>query len=225
MPISGYLAPRRERPTAPVPIYDQATKRERRRRWLTVVLDDQFRLDDEVAAICGPIALRAVDDPTPAANLTRIEAVADAVSGLCVAAAELVADSDIRRLDATNRRRAREAMRAVSRSALPTITADDLADGSWVEPLVDLARPHTAPLAHLLGRQASDRRGGPTASEAMLTVLRDLDRAALAAHRRLDAAERHRAQVGSRTAPTDPAQAARDTLRELGLGTSEQETT
>lgn len=226
MAISGYIKPRPGRPAAPVPVFDQATKRERRRRWLSVTLDGEFRLDDEVAAICGPIAGRIAHDPAPAANLARTDAIADAVGGLCVAAAELIADTDMRRLDPADRRRARDAMRAVNRSSLPIITVDTLADGSWVEPLVDLARSHTDGLARLLGRQASDRRGGTTASDAILTALRNLDRAALAANRRLDAADRHRAQFGTPATATrtDDAQAARDTLRELGLDTTEQET-
>lgn len=101
---------------------------------------------------------------------------------------------------------------------MPTITAELLADGSWVTGLVDLTRHNS----DLLGRQAADRRNAPTVSNTIFDTLRVLDRAALTLNRRIDKSEFCRSQ---RPTPTDvahhDAQSARDTLRELGIETNQ----
>ncbi|WP_288337795.1 hypothetical protein [uncultured Gordonia sp.] len=168
MPISGYLAPRRERPTAPTPVYDQATKREPTPVALT--LDADFRLDTEVEAICEPLARRIWEQPNARGYVGYVEAIVGAVGELCGTVAGLTADAKLRGLDGADRTRARAALRTVTRTSVPTITADMLTDGSWVAPLIELARRDTDALARLLGHQATDRRGGETASDTLLVV-------------------------------------------------------
>ncbi|UAK38816.1 hypothetical protein K8O93_03360 [Gordonia bronchialis] len=227
MPISGYIKPRPERRPPPTPVFDQDTLRERRRHWLPVTLDDNFHLDAEVAAICGPLAQRIAAQPNATGYIGYVETVAGAVGELCATVAGLTADAKLRGLIGVDRNRARDALRTVCRSSVPTITADMLTDESWVTPLVELARRDTDPLAQLLGHQATDRRGGETASDTLLTVLRDLDRAALDTRRRIDKAEYWRAQrtTSSTTPRRDDAQSAQDTLRELGIDTDSGTTT
>lgn len=216
--ITGYLKPRPERPVAPEPTYTQDAKRERRRHWLPVVLDGDFDLAAEVDAIIGPLAARVAAQPNARGYIGYAEIIADKVGELCVTVAELLGDPRTDRLSAADRRRARDAMKVVTRSSVPTITADTLAEASWVEPLVALARRSSDPLADTLGRQASDRRGGPTASDIILDALRELDRAALDLARRLDRSEFYRAQFGDPTSPQRSSeQTARETLAELGL--------
>lgn len=220
MTLTGYFAPRRTWPTAPEPTYDQDAKRERRRRWLPVALDGDFDLAAEVDAIVGPLATRVAAQPNARGYIGYAETIADQVGELCGAVAELVGDPRTNRLSATDRRRARDAMKVVTRSSVPTITADALAEASWVEPLVALARRSSDPLAAALGRQPSSRRGEPTASDTVLGALRDLDRAALDLVRRLDRSEFLRAQFGDAASPQRSSeQAAQETLRELGLDT------
>lgn len=218
MTLTGYFAPRPERPVAPTPVYDQDAKRERRRHWLPVVLDGDFDLAAEVDAILGPLATRVAAQPNARGNIGYAETIADQVGELCGTVAELVGDPRTNRLSATDRRRARDAMKVVTRSSVPTITADALAEASWVEPLVALARRSSDALADTLGRQASDRRGEPTISDTALDALRELDRAALDLSRRLDRSEFLRAQFGDAASPRhSDEQAAQETLRELGL--------
>ncbi|MBD0861325.1 hypothetical protein IA539_08875 [Gordonia sp. zg691] len=219
---SGYLAPRRTRTAAPVAVFDQDTKRERRRRWLPVTLDAEFRLDSEVEAVCGALAARIAEQPHPGAFLAEAQAVADAVGQLCATAAELVANARISALPIADRKRARDAVRTVSRASVPSVTPDMLTDGTWVKPLAEHAAHNTEPLAGLLGRQATERRAEPTVSDTVLTALRDLDRAALSADRRVAKAEFWRTQArSSAISPLgDDAQIARDTLAELGIGSA-----
>ncbi|RPA20004.1 hypothetical protein [Gordonia sp. OPL2] len=97
---------------------------------------------------------------------------------------------------------------------------DQLADGSWAPTLVDLARRDADALAHLLGHQNKNRRGGETASDTVIEALRALDRAALDTHRRIDRSDFFRSQFGDTSRrPTQPsdAQMARDVLAELGI--------
>ena len=220
MPISGYIKPRPERPAPPSPVFDQATKRERRRRWLSVTLDSDFSLAAEVDAIVGPLAERVAEQPHPAAFLAHTEVVADAVGGLCGAVAELVSDTRLRSLDSVDRARAREALRTVHRSSVPAITVEALSDGTWAAALAEIARPHTGALSRLLGSQNGSRRGEPTASDLVIDTLRDLDRAALDLDRRVRKAEFFREQLGTPAASADLAQSARETLAELGVGTT-----
>lgn len=139
---------------------------------------------------------------------------------LCAVVAELLGDAKIHSLAGPDRRRARDALRTVKRSSLPQITRDMLVEATWAAPLVELARRDTDTLARFLGRQKCDAYGQFVASDAILTALRDLDRAVLDLSRRLDRSEFVRAQFGNVTLPqrTDE-QAARETLHELGIGT------
>lgn len=199
-------------------MFDQATKRERRRRWLSVTLDGEFRLDDEVAAICGPVAGRIANQANAHGYVRYVEAVAEQVGALCGTATGLTADAKLRGLDGADRTRARDALRTVTRASVPPVTADMLADGSWIEPLVALARRDTDALARLLGHQKRDMRGGESASDTLIAALRGLDRAVLDTHRRIDSAEFWRQQRTTATTPrVADAQMARDVLTELGI--------
>ncbi|OBA32882.1 hypothetical protein [Gordonia sp. 852002-51296_SCH5728562-b] len=203
-------------------MFDQTTKRERRRRWLTTVYDADFDFAAEVDAIVGPLAQRVAAQPRPIVFGAHVEAVTEAVGGLCGTVAELVADTRLRSLDSVDRARAREALRTVNTSAVLTISPEALADGTWAAALVEIARPHTEALSRLLGRQNDARRGEPTASDLLIDALRGLDSASLDLSRRVDKAEYWRSITPDADGTTGPdaAQSARDTLAELGIGAS-----
>ncbi|RPA20005.1 hypothetical protein [Gordonia sp. OPL2] len=122
MAITGYLAPRRERPVAPEPTYSQDEKRDRRRHWLPFTYDADFSLAAEVDAICEPLAKRIAEQPNATGYIGYVEAVADAVGELCGTVAGLTAGAKLRGLDGTDRSRAREALRTVTRTSVPGIT-------------------------------------------------------------------------------------------------------
>ena len=227
--MSTFTRRRSSRPaSAPTPRFTQDQLRERRRAHLSVVYSGEFRLTEEVAAICRPLAQRVSAQPNPQAFTSRIAILTDRVHELVGVAVGWLAEIDAKRriehLAHDSARRAaaiRLLVDLAQRPTLPGIVAEQLISGSWAAVLVAMADPYTAPLAELLGRARlpddPQLRGLISRSEKLLDLLREIDTAALELSRQLDRAA---AASPRREAPAPEqirADAARAQLRELGV--------
>ena len=105
----------------------------------------------------------------------------------------------------------------------PDITPESVASGRWATELVEIATPHSDPLADLLAR--TRRPGDPTLrgltsrSERLCDLLREVDTAALDFARRIERAENNTAQrrLVAQTTSQRRAAAARAELNQLGV--------
>lgn len=199
---------------APAPTYSQTELRERRRQGFTVLLGGGWSLGQEVGAICSPLAIRAAERGGPRTYLRYCEDLEDAVAELIFVATGLLAEADAQRrtrhLPLQERERARIAIRALTqRPRLPEITSDVVAEGTWVQALVDLAQPYTGDLSTLLGNAASS-----AVSDRLLRALAEVDHAARALERRLDRDRQPRAKT---TQTISEADRARAELEQLGV--------
>ena len=235
----------RRRPAAdpPTPLHTQEQLRARRRAGLSVVYDGTFSLAEEVAAICLPLARRSTRIDHDPGDLTRgpakmfrlhVDALVDAVHGELIAGgvvtwlAEQDALEHLRRtaphLDSATRKRAVCALVDLRpRPPEPDTTPESVASGRWATELVDIATPHSDPLADLLTR--SLRPGDPTLraltsrSERLCDLLREVDTAAVDFDRRIERAENNTAQrrLMAQTTSQRRSDAARAELSTLGV--------
>lgn len=187
-----------QRPQRP-PVYTQAELRQRRRAGLPHTYGERWSLTEEVAAICLPLAERVAASSNPAGYWRWVDDMALAVHGLVHAAVGLLAERDAQRrtrhLDVDHRGRSiRALVDLAKRPALPEITDEHLAAGTWAAILTELAGPYATELADLFARALTTR-----ASERLDGGLRDVDLAALALERRL---ERDEPPVLGRLLPT-----------------------
>ncbi|MEV0543800.1 hypothetical protein [Nocardia salmonicida] len=133
----------------------QDAQRERRRKNLTVVLDDRFVLSAEVSAVLSDLPSQIAAMPSPARWAVPVRDLCEDVH---------------------------EALSAVAKIAgadAPAWTepgAESLADGSWVVRLADAARALDAPLRTALERGKTTANGEPVRAR-LLTLVRDIDRA------------------------------------------------
>ncbi|MGU3501896.1 hypothetical protein [Mycobacterium sp. C31M] len=202
----------------PAPVYSQDQLRTRRRAGFATTYDGTFDLAAEVAAICLPLAKRATRLGDPG-DLTRgpakmfgphVDAMVDAIHGELIAGgvvawfAEIDALEHLKRtspqLDsATSRQAVRLLVDMTPRPLAPLVGPADIASGRWATALVELAAPHTAPLADLLARSwrpgAPELRGRLSRSERLCDLLRDVDTAAHEFNLRIERAE---ANAGNR---------------------------
>jgi hypothetical protein len=204
------------------PVFDQTALRERRRKHMPIVLGGDFDLSGEVAVICEPLAGRVAALPSPVFAGRWVDDVVDAVHELVSTIigwlAALDARAKTRHLDAAKRGDAiRLLCDLAQRPALPQISDEMLATGSWVAVLTAMAEPVAGPLAGLLGRghppNAQILRGAPSRSERLERLLREtLDRAALELSCYLDRRAHDRPRP-----PADRTEAARAELAKLGI--------
>ncbi|MBV5244444.1 hypothetical protein KUF57_12965 [Mycolicibacterium sp. PAM1] len=210
--------------------YSQAELRERRRAGLTVGhYGGDFSLAREIADVCEPLARRIAAADRPARfgrSSASVPWLAESVHELVGTVVGWVAEADAyaktKHLAADHGKRTyavRTLCDLAQRPALPDVTDDMLADGSWSSALVALADGTDAALADLLARSyppgAPVLRGQVSRSEHLAQLLsRTLDRAALALERRLDRDDQ--ADHGQSTAETK-ADRARAELAALGI--------
>lgn len=207
----------------PAPVYSQDEQRERRRKHLPLRYGGEFDLTDEIAAICGPVAERVAADPRPSAYAADVAEVGDAVHELiCVSAgllAERAATRKVGHLPVDQRGRTKRLLCDLApRPAPPVIDPAALADGGWSALLAAYAEPFAADLADLLAHAVppGSTRGARSASERVENALRVLDHALLNLTKRLDRAERARAER-SRPTPLTDTDKARAELAALGI--------
>lgn len=203
----------------PVRHYGQAELRERRRANLLHTYGGRWSLTVEVAAICTPLAQRVAVVPNPAGYWRSVDGVALAVHGLVHTVVGLIAERDARRKTAhlgvdERGRSIRALVDLAERPALPEMTDDALAAGTWPASLVLLAEPYSADLADLLGRALTT-----AASDRLAGSLRDVDAAALVLARRLDNDEQARARRADKPAAPTETDRARAELAALGITT------
>lgn len=194
-------------PQRPARRYSQAELSERRRGGLSVHYTGQFSLTREIALMCEPLARRiaAADRParflhapTAGAVPTLAEAVHEAVGIVVGWVAERDALAKTAHLAAEPGKRRAAITTLVDlaqRPALPEITDDMLAAGTWAAALTAMAAEVDAAFSDLLARAyppgASELRGQTSRSDRLVALLRrTIDHAALALERRLDRDER-----------------------------------
>ncbi|GAA1072982.1 MULTISPECIES: hypothetical protein [Tsukamurella] len=185
----------------------QTEQRQRRRTHQLHVLDGEFDLSTEVAAVVGPVAVALAAEPNPASGAAReaVENISAAVDALAREVGDMVADHRSRAAAVGDRGAARSAVRELVRRPVPAITDDELRGGSWAGALTEFVAPLAAPLARILGAAAQDRTRVPAESDAVIDALRGVDRSVLSLERKITAARRWRA---SRPNP-EQSQAAR----------------
>jgi len=201
----------------------QAEVRRRRRAHLPVVHDGDWSLRREVAEVAGPLAARVAAQPSPLQLRRQVLAVADAAHEAAGTATGWLAEHDARAKtahladDDGKRKYAMTTLIDLApRPALPEITDEMIADGSWVAALTEMVEPIDAALSDLLARafppDAPALRGQASRSERLERLLREtVDRAALSLERAMNAAAERPA------APTKTAVDPRAELAALGI--------
>ncbi|MCA4726889.1 hypothetical protein [Mycolicibacterium fortuitum] len=177
---------------SPEPRYTQAEQRERRRNRLSNHLVGAFKLDTEVAEVAGPLAVEVARLRDPRAMRRSVEEIGEAVADVVHVAAGLVAESRV-----TDGQTRRSAADLATRPRQPSISDEQIIDGTWVDELVLYAGEIAAGLAALLERalppEAPGLRGELSASERVERALREFDRAARDLERRIPDVRRRQA--------------------------------
>ncbi|MFT9527257.1 hypothetical protein ACM0AU_22415 [Mycobacteroides abscessus subsp. abscessus] len=222
-PLTPPIKPKPYRPSRGRLAMKQAEVRRRRRAHLPVVHDGDWSLRREVAEVAGPLAARVVAQPAPLQLRRQVLGFADAVHEAAGSATGWLAEHDARAKTAhlaDDEGKRRYAMTTLidlaPRPALPEITDEMIADGSWVGALTEMVEPIDAALADLLARAfppgAPALRGQASRSDRLEGLLREtVDRAGLSLERALVAAAERPASA-TRTA-VDP----RAELAALGI--------
>ena len=117
----------RRSPEPAEPTRTQDEQRVRRRQGLGNHLVGTWRLDTEIADILGQLAVEITVLRDPRAMRRSIEAVGEAVADLVHVAAGLVAESKV-----TDGRTRRLAADLAIRPRQPSVTDEQIADGTWV---------------------------------------------------------------------------------------------
>ncbi|KZS74739.1 hypothetical protein A4G26_22955 [Mycobacterium kansasii] len=181
----------------------QAELRRRRRAHLPTVNTGKFSLSREIADVAGPLAARIADSLKPLRVRRHINAFADAAHEAAGTVTGWLAEADARRLtehladDEGKRRYAVTTLIDLApRPALPEITDEMIADGSWAAALTEMVEPIDGALSDLLARAfppgAPALRGQPSRSDRLDGLLRQtVDRAALSLERALDTLNKH----------------------------------
>lgn len=176
----------------PSRIYSQAELRDRRRKWLRHTYTGSFDLAAEVGEIVAPLAGQVAALPCPLAMRNRVEDVRDGVHEVLSVVIGLLAES---RLDADAHARTVQAVRDFAqRPREPQLSDDAILTGRWSGLLVRHISPHSADFAAFLGRALppdDPRLSGPSASERLEAVLRELDSAALTLERAIPKVAAH----------------------------------
>lgn len=184
--------PNRVTATPPAPVHTQAQQRVRRRQRLGNHLVGTFRLDTEIADVAGPLAVEITGLRDPRAMRQSIETAGQAVADLIHTAAGLVAES--RAADGQIRRAAAD---LATRPRQPSITDEQIVNGTWIEELILYAGKIAVDLAALLDRalppEAPALRGELSASERLERALREFDRASTVLARRIPEVRRRQA--------------------------------
>lgn len=182
--------------------YSQAEHRDRRRVGLTVgQYGGDWSLAREIAEQVNPLAQRIADDARPSRFLRSTATVtwmAEEVHELVGDVVGWVAEADARRRTAHLANEPGKRRYAVTtlvdlapRPALPHITEEDLATGTWAAALVAMAETVDAEFSTLLAQShppnAAALRGQPSRSDLLARLLsRTIDHAATALERRLN---------------------------------------
>lgn len=192
----------------------QADIRRRRRAHMPTVNDGDWSLRREIAEVAAPFAARAAAQSMPLQLRRQVLAYADAAHEAAGTATGWVAERDARRRtahlahDEGKRRYAMTTLIDLApRPALPEITDEMIADGSWAAALIEMVEPVDAALSDLLAKAfppgAPALRGQPSRSDKLDRLLREtVDRAALSLERALAAAAEKQTAVP--TAKPDP---------------------
>lgn len=193
--------------------YSQGELRRRRRAHLPTVNTGKFSLSREVADVAGPLAAQVAARPNALQFRRHVNAFADAAHEAAGTVTGWEAERDARRRtehladDEGKRRYAVTTLIDLApRPALPEITDEMIADGSWATALTEMVEPIDGALSDLLARAfppgAPPLRGQPSRSDRLDRLLREtVDRAALSLERALDAAAK---QTAVPTAKPDP---------------------
>ncbi|VBA56235.1 hypothetical protein [Mycobacterium attenuatum] len=179
---------------------DQA---EIRRRRGNLSVDDYrgFSVCREVADVAGPLAAQVTAQPCPLELRRQVLAYADAAHEAAGSMTRWHAERDARRRTehlADDPGKRKYAMTTICdlapRPALPKITDEMIADGSWAVALVEMVTPVDDALRDLLATAfppgAPALRGRPSRSHVLAALLREtVDRAAMSLQRALDRAD------------------------------------
>lgn len=133
----------------------QDVQRDRRRKHLATAYDRSFVLSAELAAVLGELAVQITADPRPSRWTGRLREMGGAMHEAMAAIAALA---------------------NVPAPVWPEFAPASVADGSWVETVVDVARPLDQPLQAALARGGTMANGEPL-RDRLMTLLRDLDQA------------------------------------------------
>lgn len=189
---------------------------------MPVVNDGSWSLRREIADVAGPLAARVAAQSTPLQLRRLVLAYADAAHELAGTATGWLAKRDARTKTAhlaDDEGKRRYAMTTLidlaPRPALPDVTDEMIADGSWATALIEMVEAVDAALSDLLAQAfppgAPALRGQPSRSDRLDGLLREtVDRAALSLERALTVAEK---QTAAPTAKPDP----RAELAALGI--------
>ncbi|WP_333895135.1 hypothetical protein [Mycolicibacterium gadium] len=222
-PLTPPATPKPHRPPRGRLATKQAEVRRRRRTHMPVVHDGSWSLRREIADVAGALADRVATQPSPLQLRREVLAYADAAHEAVGTVTGWLAEHDARVRTAhlaDDEGKRKYAMTTLidlaPRPALPEITDEMIADGSWAAALVEMAEPINAALSDLLARAfppgAPALRGQPSRSDRLERLLREtVDRAALSIERALNAAAERPA------APTKPAVDPRAKLAALGI--------
>jgi hypothetical protein len=202
---------------------DQDQVRRRRRAHMPTVNDGCWSMSREIADVAWPFAAQVAARPSPLKLRREVLAYADAAHEAAGTVTGWLAEHNARTKTAhlaDDEGKRRYAMTTLidlaPRPALPEITDEMIADGSWVVALTEMVEPINAALSDLLARafppSAPALRGQASRSDRLERLLREtVDRAALSLERALKAAAERPA------APTAPAADPRAALAALGI--------
>ncbi len=211
-------------PVVPAPSLqaEQDEQRRRRRLHMPIVYDGRFDLALEVGSICLPLAVRVAAEPAPGAYFYDVAELVTAVHKSAVLKiGDLLAERDARRrtthlTDFSERTRAVQLLVGSRvRPVCPQVDTAGLPSGKWVDSVLTIVAPLSAPLSDFLGKALPPGEvRAVSVSERVENALRGVDSAARALEKRLDGAASDRAQAGQRTSSAD---AVADELRRLGV--------
>lgn len=230
----AHLASLPDAPQRPPRRYTQAELRERRRAGLTIGhYGGDWSLAREIAEVVNPLAQRVAAADRPArfrhsATAASVPVLAEAVHELVGTVVGWVAERDARAqtahlADEPGKRRyaITTLIDLAKRPALPEVTDEALADGSWAASVVAMAADVDTAFSELLAQSyppgAPALRGQLSRSQQLDVLLgRTIDRAALELSRRLDRDE----NAERRRTDQNPDDRARAELAALGIQTT-----
>lgn len=213
----------------PTPPSQQELRRRRRDGLPAGHYGGTWSLAREIEAVCRPLAERIAARPSPGRfnrDAVSVATLAEAVHELVGTITGWIAERDARArtqhlADEPGKRNyaVKTIVDLAQRPALPHISDDMVADGSWVNALVTMAETIDSDLSTLLGSafppNAVELRGQQSRSEHLARLLaRTLDAAATALERRLT---RDESGANDRPRPAPDLSDATDELRKLGV--------
>ncbi|MEV4239671.1 hypothetical protein AB0J47_31330 [Nocardia sp. NPDC049737] len=168
---------------------DQDTKRARRRRCLSVEYGPEFKLSAEIRASLAEVRDMLSDEPHPATWARQVAEMTSEINEVIAAIGRLI---DARTV------------------WIPEPAPVDVASGSWLDSITEVAEPLDRPLAAALGRPGP-LRDPSQLSDDVVKALRTMDRVAAGMYERLR--QQHTARMGHVRKPRSPLSVSFDQAR------------